>query len=146
MENKEKTKDSIGHLNSMLRTIRYVTQLLVKEKDCERLIKSACHILVSIRGYYNAWIVLIDQSGKVVKTAEAGLGKDFLLISEQLKSNKLTKCGEKALKQSDIVIVKNPASECPDCPLSAMYTGRECLVIKLECNKKYKNHRKLHCF
>ena len=66
----------------MLRTIRSVDQLLVKEKDRDRLLKGICDKLVENRGYYNAWIVLFDESRKLVSTAEAGLGKDFTTIVE----------------------------------------------------------------
>ncbi len=114
----------VKHLNRVLRAIRNVNQLIVKEKDRARLIQGACDNLVETRGYYNAWIALWDKvQGPVLSevegtlTAEAGLGESFLTLHEQLQRGVLTHCGQRALAQSGVVITHNPASACLDCPL-----------------------------
>jgi len=112
----ERTKE-IKHLNLVLRAIRKVNQLLIKEKDRDALIQGACDNLIKTRGFYNAWIVLLDETHKLGTTAEAGMGEKFLPIIEQLNRGELPYCVRKALKQSDVVVIKDPLSICTDCAM-----------------------------
>jgi PAS domain S-box-containing protein len=128
--------EKIEHLNAVLRAIRNVNQLIITEKDRGRLLKGACDTLVEARGYYNAWIALLDESGELVTTSEAGLGKDFLPMVERLKRGELTDCGRMVLSQSHVVVTQDPPSNCPDCPLSGMYSGRGGMTVRLKYNRK----------
>ncbi|MDD5015255.1 MAG: PAS domain S-box protein, partial [Atribacterota bacterium] len=110
-------EERIKHLNLVLRAIRNINQLIFQEKDRERLIKGACNSLTETRGYYSSFIVLLDEKGKIDTYAEAGLGEDFLPMLKRLKKGELTAFGQIALKQEEVVIIKDPASACPDCPL-----------------------------
>jgi PAS domain S-box-containing protein len=100
------------------------------------LLKGACENLIKTRGYYNTWIALLDESGKLETYAEAGLGKAFLPMIELLKRGRLTTCGKKALKQQEVVTTESPASTCPECPLSQEYSGRGAMTIRLEHSGK----------
>jgi PAS domain S-box-containing protein len=124
-------KDKAERLNLVLRAIRNVNQLLVKEKDRARLIQSICDNLIENRGYHNAWVVLLDEAGRLVLSAEAGLGRQFLLIAEQLKCGVLTKCAQTAIAQSGVVLTEDPISDCKDCPLSESYAGRGGMTLRL---------------
>ncbi len=64
----------IAHLNSILRAIRKINQLIVQEKDRQLLIERACECLTETRGYYNAWIALYDQAGALSFSAGSGMG------------------------------------------------------------------------
>ncbi len=125
-------KDKTERLNLVLRAVRNVNQLLVKEKDRARLIQGICDNLIENRGYHNAWIVLLDEAGRLVLTAEAGLGDKFPLIAEQMKRGALTGCARSALTQSGVVLTEDPVSNCRDCPLSGSYTGRGGMTVRLE--------------
>ena len=132
----ERTKE-IKHLNLVLRAIRKVNQLIIKERDRDTLIQGACDNLIKTRGFYNAWIVLLDETHKVVRTAEAGLDKDFTPMAEQLKRGKLPHCIQRALKQSDVVVIKDPLSICTDCVMvekCSPNTGA--MTVRLECGGK----------
>ena len=120
------------HLNAVLRAISNVNQLITKEKDLDKLLNEACNILVETRGYYNSWVALLDESGKLIKTIEAGLGEDFLPMIRFFEHEDMTDCGRTALSQSDIVITEDPSSTCADCPLSEKYSGRGAMTIRLE--------------
>ena len=126
----------IRHLNRVLRAIRNVNQLITKEKDRDKLIKGACKNLIENRGYFNAWIALLDESGKYITSAESGLGKDFLPILTLLKKGKLTACGKNALKQTGIVVTEPPFKACGDCPLADNYAGRGAITTRLEFKGK----------
>ncbi|GAG76914.1 unnamed protein product, partial [marine sediment metagenome] len=133
---RKKAEERIEHLNLVLRAIRRVNQLIVRENDRNRLLKGACENLIETRGYYNTWIALLDEEGKLKTYAEAGLGKDFLPMIELLKRGKLTTCGQKALKQQEVVIIDDPVSTCTDCPLAQKYSGRGGMSIRLEHSGK----------
>ena len=131
-----KSQEMTVHLNAILRAIRNVNQLITKERDHDRLLAGICDKLIETRGYYNAWIAIFGKSGELVTTVEAGLGKDFLPIVERLKHGELISCGQIALKQSDVLVTKDPPSTCLDCPISAMYSGRGAMTVRLEHGAK----------
>jgi PAS domain S-box-containing protein len=129
----KKAEEEIKHLNIILRAIRKVNQLITREKNRDRLLKSACDNLIETRGYYTAWITIFDESGGLVTTAEAGLGEKFLPMIEQLKRGELPGCTRKALEQSDVVINKDPLSTCTDCTMLENCTGGiRTMTVRLE--------------
>jgi len=132
IRDRKRAEESLQHVNAVLRAIRNVNQLITTEKDRERLLQGVCEIMVEARGYFNAWIVLLDDSGGYVTSAEAGLGKDFAPMAEQLKRGEMTAFGQRALTQSEAIVIEDPLSACGDCPLSKTYAGRNGMVIRLE--------------
>jgi PAS domain S-box-containing protein len=131
LEHKQ-AEERLIHLNLVLSTIRKVNQLVAQEKDRGTLLKAACENLTKTRGYFNAWIALLDEDGRLVTTAEAGLGRDFLPMVKQLKRGEITICGQKALMQPGAVVTEDPLSTCSDCPLADKYAGRGALTVRLE--------------
>jgi len=121
----------IEHLNRLLYAIRKVNQLIVTEKDRDRLLKRACDNLIETRGYHSAWIALLDESERLVTAAEAGMSTGFLQLEEGLKRGEVPGCGRRALKQAGIVVTKDPVSMCVDCLASANCHGREAMTIRL---------------
>ncbi|MCD6386546.1 GAF domain-containing sensor histidine kinase, partial [Candidatus Sumerlaeota bacterium] len=118
---RKQAEEKIMHLNNVLRAIRKVNQLITEEKDRDKLLKVVCENLIETRGYYTAWIALLDKQHKLITSAEAGLGKKFLPMVERLKRGEFTKCQEKVLEKPDLIIIDNPAVSCDDCPLSTSY-------------------------
>jgi len=114
---RKQAEERIKHLNLVLRAIRDINQLIFKEKNRERLLKGICNSLIKTRGYYHSRIVLLDEERKINTYTEEGLGEDFLPLVKLLKKGEMTPCGRLALKQEEVVIIKDPASACPDCPL-----------------------------
>jgi PAS domain S-box-containing protein len=154
--NRVQAEAQVKHLNRVLRAIRNVNQLIAQEKDRARLIQGVCDNLVETRGYHNAWIALVadfppkggegDVEGPVLSTAEgpvlsaaegpltaeAGLGETFAPLRERLQWGALTGCGQRALAQPGVVIIRDPISVCLDCPLAAKYAGRAAMTVRLE--------------
>lgn len=133
---RRQAEEKIKHLNLVLRAIRNVNQLIIKEKNSGRLLKEACNNLTKTRGYYNAWIALLDESGRLLRHAEAGLGKDFLPMVEQLKRGELPTCCQQALRQAGVVVILDPYSTCSDCSLAKKLQGKGVMVIRLKSNEK----------
>jgi PAS domain S-box-containing protein len=124
--------EQMSHLNLVLRAIRNVNQLITKEKDRDKLLQGACDNLIEARGYHNAWVALLDESGRLVTTAEAGLGEAFEPMVKRLEQGELTGCAQKALTQSGVIVIDDPAATCTDCPLVDQYDGRSVKTIRLE--------------
>lgn len=124
------------YLNRVLSAVNGVRQTIAKEKDRHRLLKGVCERLIETRGFYNAWIVVLDESGGYEDAAEAGLGENFLSMKEQLKQGEMISCGQWTLSQSEVVLIKNPFVDCADCPLAFMYNGRSGMTMRLEYKGK----------
>jgi two-component system sensor histidine kinase DegS len=131
IEDRQKIRERLERVNLVLRTLRNVDQVILEEINRERLIKGVCQSLVATRGYYNAWILLLDKDGKYEMTAESGLQDAFLLLADKLRREGPSKCGRQALEQSGAIIVHNPVLECTDCPLSGGYRGRGGITTRL---------------
>ena len=108
----------------VLLAIRKVNQLIVQETDPEHLIDQSCQILTETLGYYNAWIALLDEGGKVTSTAASGFDDGFTIFEEHLKQGKYPPCMNKALEDEGIAIIDNLLDNCADCPLSPGHVGR----------------------
>jgi signal transduction histidine kinase/DNA-binding response OmpR family regulator len=122
----------IEHLNRIIGAIRSVNQLIVREKDPDRLIQDTCDNLIATRGFSNAWIALLDENKEFMATAEAGLGEDFLPMTERLKRGELPECAKRALARPDVVVIKAPSAICTDCPLVKTYHCRGAMSIRME--------------
>ncbi|MEE8597115.1 MAG: HD domain-containing phosphohydrolase [bacterium] len=135
---KNKTEKKILHLNSVLRAIRGVNQLITKERNRDRLIQGICNKLVEGRGYDNAWIVVIDELGKCTTFAESGLGKDFSGLVELMKRGEFPGCVQKALSQPGVLAINDVSSSCTDCFLSDKYKNKNkgALSARLESSGK----------
>ncbi len=133
---RKQVERKMRHINRMLLAVRNVEQLIAKEKGLDRLLKGVCDNFIETRGYYNAWIAILDESGGLMTTAEAGLRKDFLPMVDRLNRGELTGCARRALMQSDVVVTEDPSSTCIDCPLSRGYTGRGAMTVRLEYRGK----------
>jgi len=132
ISDRKHAEEKIQHLNRVLLAIRNVNQLVVTEKDRDRLIQGACDNLTETRGYYSVWIVLLNNAGKYVVSAESQLDKDFLPMVELLKRGELPLRCRNTLLQTGVVVTEDPASTCADCPLSEKYAGRSAMSIRLE--------------
>jgi hypothetical protein len=132
IETRKQAEERIAHLNAVLRAVRNVNQLITKIKDREELLQGACDNLIETRGYYSAWIALMEEDGEFVTAAQAGLGKDFLAVIDRLKHGEPVQCIRQAVKQPGTVVVANLAIECGDCPLVGTYAGKARMMARLE--------------
>jgi signal transduction histidine kinase len=131
MVNDKQIRERLERVNLVLLTLRAVDQLIIEESNRDRLVKGVCRNLVATRGYYNAWIMLLDKDGNYVKSVESGLGDAFLPLAGKLKNEGPTRCGRQALSQHGAVLVHDPVTTCTDCPLSGGYKGRGGITARL---------------
>lgn len=124
--------EKIKRLNLILRAFRDVGRLLVTENDRQKLIQGICDILVDKRGYYNAWIGLLDSDKKIETLAQAGFKDHFSKMYDQLDQGKFTRCIKATLSSSTVYPVSDPVQECTDCLFSKEYSNRGAMAVRLE--------------
>ncbi|MBA3045235.1 MAG: PAS domain S-box protein [Candidatus Thermoplasmatota archaeon] len=127
---RKKAEKLIVHQNRVLRAIRNVNQLIVQERDRDKLLDSVCNILIENRDYYNAWIALFDGDGTFITTAEAGLGKVFLPMLELLKDNKMPACIQLSLPNEGVSLIDRAL--CSDCPGFDKDAETEAMFVRIE--------------
>ncbi|MBN1593991.1 MAG: PAS domain-containing protein [Candidatus Coatesbacteria bacterium] len=130
------TQDRVNHLNLILRSIRNVAQLIAHENDLDKLIGRACESLTENRGYHHAWIVLLDESKRVVGTAESGLGGGFAPILDIFERGGFPNCSRAVLDHGGTAVIGDVTGECGDCPLSGEYAAHGAFISRLEYGQR----------
>jgi len=119
----------IEHLSLVLRAIRGVNQLITREKDRDALLRRACEILVSTRGYRSAWVALRGEDGTAQTVAESGFGEGFAPIRRALEYGDWPDCCRQAQKQPDgIVVLHDTVRHCTTCSLAHTYRDTAALT------------------
>lgn len=73
------TEKRLQHLNEVLHSVREVEELMLRERNPERILSQACDILARTRDYQLVWIGQTDPTSKrVVPRARAGRNADYL--------------------------------------------------------------------
>lgn len=107
------------HINAVLRAIRNVNQLIVREKEPAEIVRRSCIELTAGRGYSAAWIALTEEDspfGRLV--AEHKYGDAFADLKQRLEKGLVPPCCESAAQVADAYVITNHRQTCPaDCPL-----------------------------
>lgn len=125
-------EERIRHLNSVLKAIRNVNQLIVVEKDRNRLIKGACDALIEARGYDAAWLALLHDHETFATVTGSGFREDFSRFRERVVSGNHPSCIKNALLRAEQFTVIDRFHRCEGCPLAGAYTGNEAMIARLE--------------
>jgi PAS domain S-box-containing protein len=133
---RKKALDREQRLNKILRAIRNVNQLIVREKDPHKLIQKASDMLVESRGYQSAWIALASGSGPAWAGASAGLGESFEPVAEKMKKGVWPSCCERANGSDKGLAILNPATDCSDCSLWKSDGLETCVIVVLRYEAK----------
>ncbi|MFW6056815.1 MAG: PAS domain S-box protein, partial [Chloroflexota bacterium] len=122
----------IEHLNDVLRAIRNVDQLILREKDPDTLAQEACRLLAEARQYHSVWLALWDADGRPRTAVEHGVGPDFEALVERLRSDEPPLCVTAALSSAGVHVVRNRMAQCGDCPLSHIHEQTAGMFVRLE--------------
>ncbi len=127
----KREREKVEHLNLVLHAMGRINRLMMEERDAGRLLRGICEALVENRGYYNAWIAVLDENDRLVQAEEDGLGEAFSPLKRMLERGELTDQARKALGRPGVVLTDNPSSTCTDCPLSPAHRGRCAMTTRL---------------
>jgi PAS domain S-box-containing protein len=126
------------HINVILRSIRAVNRLIVREKDRRRLIQRACSELVDERGFNGVWIVLTDQLPDRLDAAQKGFQEEaFSEFVNLLKESGIPPCSSQPEIDSGGNTNSNNHRECEDCPLKESHEKATWLSICIEHGGKH---------
>ncbi len=125
-------RDRIEHLNSVLRTVRDVNQLIVREKDRERLIREGCRLLAENRGYQCALIILTDEDSLPAAWAESGMGPAFAALESDLEKGVLPSCCAMSGKSDRALLIDHQDPSCSGCPVGRSSGSGQSLCARLE--------------
>ena len=128
----KKNQERTENLNKILHALRNINQLITKENDRDSLLQGCCETFTQIRGFYNAWIVLLDSKGNFITSAESGIGGDFSEIQSCLEKGKLLDGCLETWEDKDVNVISDFREKCKKCPLAPHYKGRAGMVAKLK--------------
>ncbi len=129
-------EEHIRHLNSVLAAIRNVNQLIVVEKDRNRLLKKACDALIEARGYDTAWIGFLQDGETFATAVGSSFREDISGLCERVISGDHPPCIKNALIREELFTVVDRSGECRDCSLAGACTGKGAAIIRLEHAEK----------
>lgn len=121
----------IKHLNSVLRAIRSINKLIVRERDPRRLVQQACELLVTNRGFKGAWIGLLGKDDAVASWAQAGFNQGFDRLANRFTDGNPPHCIAEVLSRNSGVMVLDPRVDCRACPLSSDYDTDQAVLTRL---------------
>ncbi len=125
-------QERIEHLNNVLRAIRDVNQLIVRERSQDVLVREVCRLLVDNRGYSGVLMVLTDDHGRPASWAEAGMGEMFPALEAVLLAGELPLCCQKAEAAGQVVMITEQGKSCAQCPIAGQCFQKDVMCVKLE--------------
>lgn len=125
-------QDKLARLDRVLRAIRDVNHLIIRERQRDQLAQQVCELLVSTRGFNGAWIVLDNQIPEQMFTAHAGIPDDaFAALVEQFRRGALPACAQRIQSEHEVIVTQFPAQACAPCPLLPSDAAMATLAVGL---------------
>ena len=135
---KQLADHTVRHLNRILKAIRNINQLIMREKDELKLIQQVCEMFTGEQSYVAAWISLFDEEGKLgyINAFSGFKPEGFKLLAENLRKNKLPPCVIQAEQTNEVVILEHNIKTPKECPLGKAYPTCSVLSKMLVYQKK----------
>lgn len=126
-----------AHLTEVLSVIRDVNQLIVKEKNREKLVQDICTIMVRNRVYSYAWIVLYNESQGIEHITGTNNSENFSQLKNKIKTGWIPPCVKNVADRSEsFLLIENTKQNCPECPLADFYQNNGAFSIQLRYGEK----------
>ncbi len=107
-----KKGDRIERLNNILKAIRNINELIIREPDVEKMLSDSCSILREVREYFHVAIAACGH--RVEKVAESGQGGYFEVGEE------VPLCVKKVIESEEVekkpIILDDTKEHCGKCP------------------------------
>ncbi len=122
----------IEHLNSVLKAIRNVNQLIVTETERDSLLRKSCDALVDARGYDAVWLGSLGDCGTFDMFVGSGFREDIAHFSDRVAGGDHPPCIKDALSRKEQVTVIDRTDVCGDCFFKDTCHGRAAAIIRVE--------------
>ncbi len=123
--------ERIEHLNGVLKAIRNVNQLIVVEKERDRLLEGACEVLIEARGYEAAWLGFMKSDGTFATVKGSGFPEEVSCFCKHVMHDDCPPCIRDAPAQKE-PLVMDRSKDCGDCFLRERCAGKEAVIIRVE--------------
>ncbi|RKY66383.1 MAG: hypothetical protein DRP97_08175, partial [Candidatus Latescibacterota bacterium] len=127
-----RAEERLEHLNSVLKAIRNVNQLIVVESDQDRLLRKSCDILLKSRGYDATWLGLLKDDETFATVVGSGSGENISRFCERVMGGEPPLCIKNALTQKTAPVVMEKSRMCEDCFFKNACAGKEVAIIQVE--------------
>jgi PAS domain S-box-containing protein len=121
----------IEHLNRVLKAIRNINKLIVRERDSAALIREGARLLVHNRGYASALIIRTDENEKPISWACAGLTASAELLDAQLQQGALPPCCDRVRSEKKVLLIDDRSGICGMCPVAGGCAETISLCVRL---------------
>jgi PAS domain S-box-containing protein len=128
----EKAQEHIEHINSVLKAIRAINQLIIVEKDRDRLLQKACDTLLDARGYDGAWLGFLSDGKNFVTVKGSGFGEAIARFRDDVVGGNHPPCIRNALARAEKLVIVDRSRECEDCVFKNVHRGKEAVIVCLE--------------
>jgi PAS domain S-box-containing protein len=129
---RKQAEENIKHLNAVLRSIRGVNQLIIREKDREILLQKACDVLIEARGYEASCLGFLSDEKTFASVAGSGFGEYISRFSEHVMDGDHPPCIKNALAQKGHLMIVDKSKVCGDCFFKNTCVGRKAAIIRVE--------------
>ncbi|MDO9527673.1 MAG: PAS domain-containing protein [Syntrophales bacterium] len=129
---RKQAEERIIHLNTILRAIRNINQLIIKKKDRDSLLRKACDIMIEARGYDAAWLGFFKDDETFATVKGSGFGEGMSRFSEHVMGGDHPSCIRSTIAQKEKLFIVGKSRECGDCFFKDACTDREAAIIRVE--------------
>jgi two-component system, cell cycle sensor histidine kinase and response regulator CckA len=131
-EELRRSEQRIEHLNRVLRAVRSVNQLIIRERDQDKLIHEGCRLLVEQRSYDTALILLTDEHDHPQSWATAGMEEVCVPLEDMLRHADLPGCcvAARNAKEPHLVAHRMPICEARTTAAESMETHTICVQLR----------------
>ena len=126
----QQTEQRIAHLNRVLRSMRDVNQLILRQRNPETLIHETCRILVKNRGYSSALMILSNEKDRPISWATAGIATTVAALNTMLEKGELPPCCN-AFTKDQPMLIEERGGVCAKCLLTEASFNTYSLCAKL---------------
>jgi PAS domain S-box-containing protein len=113
---RKRTLETVEHLNTVLRGIRNINQLITREREIGTLLETACSCLVEAGSYPGVWIALVEGEQEVEWLTQAGVREQLPGLWKMIEGGKLPTCALNAIKEQETIVCSSDSEMCKGCP------------------------------
>ena len=129
-------EERIKLLNSTLKAIRNINQLIIREKNRDVLLQKTCDILTEARTYQAVWFGLLRDDRTFSTVKGSGFRKDISFFSKQLMDGNYPYCIKNAFSQKDPLVIVDKSRTCKDCYFKNAGAGTAAVILRVEYNNR----------
>ncbi|KAF5411954.1 MAG: hypothetical protein C5S47_02545 [Candidatus Methanogasteraceae archaeon] len=122
----------IKHLNSVLKAIRNVNQLIVVEKNRDQLLQRTCDALVDARGYDSVWLGFLRGDGGFATVRGSGSVEGVSRFCERVIDGDCPPFIRDALGMEDMLMSVDISEEYADRNFWGMHAGKKVVITRVE--------------